>query len=296
MSNLICILGNHGQLATALRILSEKAGLDVVCIGRAECDLNNVNRLMPVLEALEPAGIINAAAFTDVELAERTIWPAMNVNAIAVKTASDYCLSHDIPLVQISTDYTYDGLKGSPYIEGDTCRPLNVYGYSKLAGDHALLESEVRGTILRTSWVFSPYNRNFVSTMTNLALTRDLVRVVNDQRGNPTAAHDLASAAIAVLQALMQGRDLPRLLHFGGEPSVSWADLAEATFQAVEKHTGSRPKLERISSAEFPSKVLRPIDSRLDTSLFFSLGLGVAQDWQKSIDGCVKEILANRQS
>jgi dTDP-4-dehydrorhamnose reductase len=217
----------------------------------------------------------------------------MNVNAIAVKTATSYCLSHDIPLVQISTDYTYDGQKGSPYIEGDPCRPLNVYGFSKLAGDHALFESDVRGTILRTSWVFSPYNRNFVSTMTNLALSRDLVRVVDDQHGNPTDARDLASAALAVLQALMQGEKLPRLLHFGGEPSVTWADLAEATFQAVEMHTNSRPELQRISSAEFPSKVLRPIDSRLDTSLFSSLGLGVAQDWRKSIDGCVAEILAN---
>jgi dTDP-4-dehydrorhamnose reductase len=295
MSNLICIFGNRGQLATALRVLSEKAGLDIVCIGRAECDLNDVNRLMPTLESLKPAGVINAAAFTDVELAEQTLWPAMNVNATAVRTAADYCLSHDIPLVQISTDYTYDGQKGSPYVEGDPCRPLNVYGFSKLAGDHALLESAVRGTILRTSWVFSPYNRNFVNTMTGLALSRDLVRVVNDQRGNPTDARDLASAALAVLAALMQGNDLPRLLHFGGEPSVSWADLAEATFQAVEKHTGLRPKLERISSAEFPSKVLRPMDSRLDTSLFSGLGLGVGQDWQKSINDCVNEILAKRQ-
>lgn len=279
----ILVLGNHGQLASAIRAIDD-GSYDLHYAGRYECDLRETNQIARFLEATSPAGVINTAAYTAVDDAEDDPSDAVLINGLAVRVVADYCRTHEIPLVHVSSDYVLDGEKGAPYLETDPCYPRSLYGFTKLLGERAVQASGVRSVTLRTAWVFSAMGRNFALTMMALAASRDVVRVVDDQYGNPTSALLLARACVASLTRLLYDPSYGGgLYNFGGGPSASWADLAEEVFVALELNGLKRPRLERIATAEYPTRARRPIDSRMDTSKFEADFPGLIGSWKPAV-------------
>lgn len=291
MAPRILVLGRNGQLATSIRNVSTTKDVKLDSAGRAECDLRDLAVARSFLESFSPDAIINTAAYTDVEAAEAEIWPAVMLNGLAVRNVAEFCQRSSTPLVHVSTDFVYDGEKNGHYNETDAMRPISSYGYSKALGDIAVME--MGGTILRTAWLFSGHNRNFARTMMALARTRDVVRVVDDQVGTPTSADDLAEACLDLAMRLVAGEKHPPLYLASGSEDASWADVAEAVFVEMAKLGVKRPKLERITTAEFPTKARRPKNARMDTTLFRKAFPDYPRDWRPAIARSVAASLAS---
>ncbi len=198
----IFVAGKSGQLARCLHELAIKEHLRLISSGRPDFDLGGEADVEQIIARLEPAAIINTAAYTMVDQAEAEPKAAYAVNRDGAARLAAVARSRSIPFVHISTDYVFDGTKPSPYTEEDRPAPLNVYGRSKYEGEVAVFAACPHAVVIRTSWVYSPYGHNFVRTMLRLATTQPIVRVVNDQRGTPTSASDLAAAVLEIVQQL----------------------------------------------------------------------------------------------
>lgn len=295
MTRRLLVLGHHGQLATAIA-QNAPAGVSIERAGRDECNMLRPWEVKAFLEAADCEAVINTAAYTAVDQAESDVLNCMMLNGTSVGVVAGVCAERGLPLVHISSDYVFDGAKGSPYDEDDPCRPLGVYGYSKWVGERAVQESDARSAILRSSWLFSAYGHNFVKTMMRLA-DREVVRVVDDQIGTPTAAIEVGLAAVAAALRLADDADFQGgLLHCSGEPDGSWADLAEAAFEALAANGRSVPRFERITTDQYPSAAVRPADSRLDGRRFRDLFPGIVGDWRPRVAQAVAETLETRES
>jgi dTDP-4-dehydrorhamnose reductase len=197
-------------------------------------------------------------------------------------------LSRDagIPIIQISTDYVYDGLKGAPYLESDAPNPVGAYGRTKLAGEWAAQSANPRCIVLRTAWVFAPMGKNFLRTMLALGEQRQELRVVADQWGSPTAAPDLADAIAAILVRIRdQGwrDDFAGTYHATGGGFTNWHSFAEAIFTAAARHGAPSPKVHAITTADYPTKAKRPADGQLDNGKLLRI-FGVAlPPWQAGL-------------
>ena len=226
----IVVTGGPGQLVLSMAERGLIAGHAVIAVGPPELDLSapDGDAVYAVLAAANPDAIVSAAAHTAVDRAESERELAFAINATGAGAVARTAARLDVPLVHVSTDYVFSGDKAEPYLESDPTGPTGVYGASKLAGEDAVRASGGDFAILRTAWVYSPFGANFVKTMLRLAESRDEVSVVDDQRGCPTSALDLADAAIAVLANLKARPDpaLRGLFHATGSGEGSWADLA----------------------------------------------------------------------
>ena len=200
-----------------------------------------------------------------------------------------------IPVIQISTDYVFDGALDRPYREDDPTGPIGAYGRSKLAGERAVAAAHPEHVILRTAWVYSPFGANFVKTMLRLGETRSEVNVVADQRGTPTSALDIADAIIAVARRLVASKHrngLTGVFHLTGGGEATWAEFAEAIFAEAEAHGRKPVAVRRISTAEYPTPARRPANSRLDGARLREV-YGVAlPPWRQSLKSCVARLLA----
>ena len=220
----IVVTGGPGQLVLSLAEQGPLAGHEVIAVGPPELDLSAPDddaihaALAAAFDGLGPDAIVNAAAHTAVDKAESERDLAFAINATGAGAVARAAARLDVPLVHVSTDYVFSGDKAEPYVEGDETGPTGVYGASKLAGEDAVRASGADFAILRTAWVYSPFGANFVKTMLRLAETRDELGVVDDQRGCPTSALDLADALIAVAANLKARSDLP----LRGPDSVGW--------------------------------------------------------------------------
>jgi dTDP-4-dehydrorhamnose reductase len=227
-----------------------------------------------------------------VDAAEDDEGGAFRANALGPALLADLCARARIPLIQISTDYVHDGLKGAPYLESDAPNPLSAYGRTKLAGEWAALAGNPMTTVLRTAWVFSPIGRNFVRTMLTAGAARPELRVVADQHGHPTAAPDLADAIAAILVRVRESgwREAYRgVFHAVAEGHTNWHAFAEAIFAAAHPDGGPSPVVHAIATADYPTKARRPVDGRLDTTKLRAT-FGVAlPPWQ---DGLARVIRA----
>src|SRR5437868_5572910 len=193
----VLVAGKSGQLARCLHDSAILHNVPIVVVGRPELDLEKGEGINRVMAAVEPSAIVNAAAYTAVDQAEAESGRSFRVNCGGAALLADAATRRGIPFIHISTDYVFDGSKQSPYREDDAPAPLNVYGSSKLAGEAAVLKVCPGAVVIRTSWVYSPYGNNFVRTMLRLSETQPVVRIVDDQRGTPTSAVDLAAAVLA---------------------------------------------------------------------------------------------------
>lgn len=262
----ILLTGGSGQLATALARLG--GALPLCHVGRPDFDFDRPDSIEASFHAAAPALVINAAAWTAVDAAEADPEGAARANRDGPAALARLCAASGIPLIHLSTDYVFDGLKGAPYTESDAVAPTGVYGSSKLEGEHAVLAASPRAVVLRTSWVYAASGKNFVRTMLAAAERHRVLRVVADQRGCPTAADDLADAILRMVSVLEGGwRDrFGGVFHAAGSGWTTWHGLAEATFAAAARHGRMPPRVEPIATADWPTPARRPPDSRLDCS------------------------------
>src|SRR5271155_4254715 len=227
----IAVTGSKGQVATSL---IERAGskVEVVALGRPAFDLTDRAAVVAGLEAARPAAIIHPAAYTGGDMAEGEEAIPVRVKGEGAGHVAEAAAKLGVPLLHLSTDYVFDGALDRPYREDDPTAPAGAYGRSKLAGEKRVAERCENSVILRTAWVYSPFGANFVRTMLRLNETRDEVRVVADQRGNPTSALDIADALIAMAARLKDDASpaLRGVFHLTGSGEATWADFAEAVF------------------------------------------------------------------
>jgi dTDP-4-dehydrorhamnose reductase len=263
----ILVTGGSGQLATALAEAAPLPGLTVRRVGRPALDFDRPASMAEVFAAGTPALVVNAAAYTAVDPAEDDVDAAFRANRDGPAELARLCETAGIPLIHISTDYVFDGLKGAPYVETDPTSPQGVYGASKLAGERAVLAACSRAIVLRTSWVYSPTGKNFVRTMLAAGQRSSLLRVVVDQTGCPTSSQDLAQAVLGLAARLMTGGWQDRyagIYHVAGTGATTWHELAIATFEAAARHGLAVPTVAPIATDEWPTRAQRPPDSRLD--------------------------------
>lgn len=286
----ILLTGGSGQVGTEFRRRAQ--GLDLLAPARSEFDLSRPETLSAWLEDRQPDVILSVGAYTAVDRAEDEPELAFRVNRDAVAVMAGYAQQHGKPLVQLSTDYVFDGGQSEPYRETDTTGPTGVYGASKLAGEVAARAAE-HHLILRVSWVFAAHGGNFVRTMLRFGAEREVLRVVDDQFGGPTWAGHIAQALRILVDRLGTGESLPSgTWHHAGEPHVSWCRFArEVLTKAHVRGLIPRvPRVDAIATHEYPTKARRPANSRLDNrAAERDLGLK-APDWQQGLDATLEEL------
>lgn len=291
----ILVTGGSGQLATAL--MARAGSRNLVLAGRPAFDFDRLDAIPAYLCATRPSVIINAAAYTAVDKAETDAEAAYRANRDGPRLLAEYCVEAGVPLIHVSTDYVFDGNKGAPYVETDATSPSGVYGASKLAGEQAIAGTGARAVILRTSWVYSATGKNFVLTMLNAATKTSHLRVVADQQGCPTAAPDLAAAILRIVNRFVASgwQDYYRgIYHAAGSGATTWHGLATATFAEAAKYGRPLPTVEPIATADWPTPVRRPPDSRLDCTKLGRI-FGVAlPDWRVSLARTVVEVVKNK--
>lgn len=282
----VLLFGSNGQVGTEIGRRARAAGVEIVPVGRAECNLAERGAARMLLKTAECDAVINAAAYTAVDRAQAERNLADAVNALAPGEIARACAARSLPLVHLSTDYVFDGASVRPYREDDATGPINVYGETKLGGEEAVAAAEGAYAILRLSWVFSAHGSNFVKTMLRLASEKPTVRVVADQRGKPTAAADAADAAIAIARALRDDASKSGVYHYAGDEATSWAGFASAIFESADLTT----KVTRITAAEYPTPARRPAYSVLDTAKIRKT-FGIAPpSWRDSLKRVVREL------
>jgi dTDP-4-dehydrorhamnose reductase len=264
----------------------------MVAVGRPELDLENGEGVDRVTAAVEPSAIVNAAAYTAVDRAEEEPERAFAVNCDGAALLAAGAARRGIPFIQISTDYVFDGSKRSPYREDDVPAPQNAYGSSKLAGEIAVLKAYPGAAVIRTSWVYSPYGNNFVRTMLRLSDEQPVVRVVEDQRGTPTSAADLAAAILAIVERLRSanGRDNAGIYHLAGDGETSWHGFATAVFASLARRGQRVPRLQAITTAEYPTPARRPTNSCLDSSKAERIFGVRLPPWRSSLEECLDQL------
>ena len=261
---MILVFGQSGQVASELQSFE-----DIFALNRSMADLRNPERCSDIIRDYKPAAVINAAAYTAVDKAEKEEALATIINGDAPSQMAKACADLAIPFVHISTDYVFDGTKDSPYVETDPVNPIAVYAKSKEAGERALRERLERHIILRTSWVFGVLGNNFVKTMVRLAKDRDRLTVVADQFGGPSSARGIAEALLTIAAKYQSGASIAwGTYHYCQKPYVSWHQFAEMIVaHAIEVGLVDHAvEVAPIPSSEFPTPVARPLNSRLDPS------------------------------
>lgn len=281
----VLVFGRSGQLGTEIaRRAPGHLRLDIA--GRDRANLEKPETCAALIRETAPEAVINAAAFTAVDRAEENKSLANLINGTAPGAMARACASLGIPLVQISTDYVFDGSGTTPWQPNDATAPLGAYGRSKLMGEEAVRESDAAHAILRTSWVVSAHGSNFVRTMLRLGRDRDGLRIVADQVGGPTPAAALADACLIAAQALCADPGKSGIYHFAGKPETSWAGFARAIFEMA----GIACPVEDIPTSDFPTPAQRPLNSRLDCSAT-SAAFGIAQpDWREGLRDILTEL------
>jgi dTDP-4-dehydrorhamnose reductase len=260
----ILLTGAGGQLGLAVQRAARARGLDLHAIARAELDLADAKAVRARIEALRPAAVINAAAYTAVDRAETEPEAAYAINRDGAAHLATACAALGARLLHVSTDFVFDGRHSSPYRPDDPPNPMGVYGRSKAEGERAVLEILAdRALVLRTAWLYGPHGRNFVSTMLRLMAGADPLRVIADQVGTPTCVDGLAQALLAALE-----RGVTGIHHWTDAGVASWYDFAVAIQEeAIAAGLLARAvAIEPITTAEYPTPARRPAYSVLDKS------------------------------
>lgn len=292
------LFGGNGQLGQELRRALAPLGEVVVTTrtgtlpdGTAceTADFNAPASLTALLDRVRPDVVVNAAAYTAVDRAEDDRDAAWRANAEAPGVIARWCAAAGVPLVHYSTDYVFDGQGSRPYREEDATAPLGAYGGSKLDGEQAIRAAGGRHLIFRTAWVYASHSANFLRTMLRVGAERDMLRVVADQVGTPTPA---ALIADVTAQALQHPGGLSGTWHLTANGETSWHGFAEAIFaEAVAAGKLARaPKVEAITTAEYPTPAKRPAYSRLDVSKLESDFGIVLPGWQDGLKRVIAEL------
>jgi len=294
MSSKILVIGRIGQVGHELARAQWPTNMITQFVERDQFDLARPADLKPAVIAMRPRIVINAGAYTAVDQAESEPETAFAINRDGAAALAEACGEIGASLIHFSTDYVFDGSKPSPYTEDDPVNPLSVYGASKAAGDAAIAERLDRHVILRTSWVYSAAGQNFVKTMLRLGAEREELRIVDDQHGAPTAAAELARAAIHIAAAIDGGKqDGFGVFNFAGAGVTTWCGFARQIFAGAAERGAKVPlRVTPIATEDYPLPAVRPHNSRLDcTKIARTYGLA-AKTWQDSLADCLDELIA----
>ena len=299
--NTILLLGANGQLGRSFLEQGESALGKLVAASRdgsrydggaAEtADLSSPRSLLPLLDRLRPDIIINAAAYTAVDRAEQEEALATAVNGEAVEMIARWAAAHGALVVHYSTDYVFDGHATTPYSVDAPTAPLGAYGRSKLAGEQALQSSGAAYLLLRTAWVYAPHGHNFLRTMLRLGAEREELRVVADQYGAPTSTDLIVQATLGALGAWQRADTAERAAmqgvhHLVASGHTSWHGFASAIFEKAHARglIARAPRVQPITTAEYPTPAQRPAWSVLDNQGFQQCFGYALADWQKGLD------------
>lgn len=279
---LVLVTGANGQLGKELRQLETKwPEFEFLFLSREDLPIHHFELVRNFFKATHPSFLINCAAYTAVDKAEQEEELAFQINAEAVGVLAAICKEQDCKFVHVSTDYVFDGLANRPYREDDLTNPQGVYGASKLAGEKEAVLVNPDSVIIRTSWVYSSFGKNFVKTILRLLQEKPSVSVVDDQIGSPTYAADLA---VAILEIISLKSWKPGVYHFSNEAEISWCAFAKA----IAALTHSNTPVQAITTAEFPTPAKRPAWSVLDKSKIKAIYGIKIRPWKESLADCLE--------
>jgi dTDP-4-dehydrorhamnose reductase len=250
------------------------------------------NQVSAIVAERRPQFVVNAAAYTAVDRAEREPEAAWRVNAAGPETIAAACAAHRVPMIHISTDYVFDGTKAQPYQEHDPVAPLGVYGRTKAEGEERIRSRHEQHVIIRTAWLYGVHGGNFLKTILRLAREESGLRVVADQFGCPTGTADLAEAVLRVADAITAGRSVWGTYHFAGAGGTSWHGFASEIVACQAQFTGRRPAVCAIGTADYPTACRRPPNSQLDSSRFAAVFGYQAMPWRERTAQVVGRLLA----
>lgn len=287
----ILVTGANGQLGQSLKKLASKySDFEFVFTDIDELDICNEKHVLEFISAIKPEYVINTAAYTAVELAEENEKLARKLNAEAVGFLADACKENDAKLVHISTDYVFDGTNFVPYLEDDDTNPTSVYGKTKLEGENLALFYE-HALVIRTSWLYSEFGKNFVKTMLSLEESRDSLNVVFDQIGTPTYAEDLADCILHIIQSIDNEHRsfISGIYHYSNEGVTSWYDIAVKIF----KLTHAKCHVFPITSDAYPTKTKRPHYSVLNKQKIKTIYDVSIPHWEDALTRCLMVLVKN---
>jgi dTDP-4-dehydrorhamnose reductase len=279
--------GAGGMTGRELADQALRRGWDCAALTRAELDISNFDAVRKSIAAFKPDVVINAAAYTAVDDAERNETEAMRVNAAGATNVARASSENGAAVIHISTDYVFDGKSDRPYLPADETGPIGAYGRSKLAGEVGVRSHAERHLIVRTSWVYSDNGRNFVLTMLRIGAKKSEINVVNDQRGSPTSAIDLADALLSAADAMHRDRNVTGTYHFSNSGVATWYEFAKEIFH---DRPGKWAKVIPIDTASYPTPAKRPAWSVLNSSSF-QQDFGITpRPWQQALRDVLQRI------
>ena len=288
----VLLTGANGQLGLCFQDCISDS-IKLTALSSKELDITCKAAVQKIVNTVKPDVIVNCAAYTAVDKAETEPEMAHAVNCQGPENLAYAAAMLDIPLIHVSTDYVFDGNATEPYIPTDATSPQGVYGQTKLAGEQAIKAITSKHIVIRTAWVFSEYGNNFVKTMLRLASERDELGIVADQHGCPTYAGDLATLIVALVTRIESGDFSDYgLYHFCGDKAVSWFEFAESIFAVKAKLNAdfSIPKLNKLTTEQFPTPAKRPKYSVMQDNRLSLLNLPNASHWQDSLKTVIKKL------
>jgi dTDP-4-dehydrorhamnose reductase len=283
----ILVTGSNGQLGCEFRAIADQfPQFNFDFTGRMDLDITLESRVKDYILKHKPDAVINCAAYTNVEKSEEDIEDAELGNTFSPGFIAKACHEAESLLVHYSTDYVFDGLKGSPYSEEDQPAPLSQYGRTKLEGERLIDEIHKRAFVIRTSWVYSTFGHNFYKTMLRLARERGELKVVSDQFASPTYARSLAMDTLRLLDKSLVRREHVDygLYHYTQDGVASWADFAKEIMTQSKMDV----PVHKVLSTEFPMKAKRPAYSKLDNSKFKKNTGIIPLTWQEGLAECIR--------
>jgi dTDP-4-dehydrorhamnose reductase len=294
----LLVIGRDGQLARSLAERAPLSGIRAEHVGRPQIDLADAASIEAAISASAAPFVVNTAAYTAVDQAEREPELAWRINASAPRVIASAAAARGARLVHISTDYVFDGRGQSPYAEADQTAPLNTYGRSKLAGEMEVRSAGVDHVIVRTAWVYSPFGRNFVKTMLTLAEARPQISVVADQIGSPTSALDLADGLLRMIKSWRSdaSKGAGETFHLAGTGETSWAGFAAELFEASRSAGGPGARVLPIPTRDYPTPAVRPANSRLSSEKFERTFGYRAPNWRQAVAEVVDRLVRSHSS
>jgi dTDP-4-dehydrorhamnose reductase len=291
----ILVFGGNGQLGRELKRAAAARGITLRALSRAEADVAERAAVAAALTQWVPQLVVNAAAYTKVDLAETNLEEARRGNEIGPAVLAEECAGARIPLLHVSTDYVFDGQKPGAYREDDPVCPISAYGRSKAAGEDAVRGTLKHHVIVRTAWVYSEFGQNFLKTILRLAQTRDELRIVADQYGSPTSAREIADAILRIAPSMLQDEELAGTYHFAADGFTTWHGFASRVVAVAAPLTGRHPRVTAIATSDYPTAAKRPPNSRLDSRLFAQKFGFMPRHWTEGVDATTRTLAVAAQ-